>query len=94
MCGRYYVDKKTWDELEKEFPEIYGIRNEAGGMALPAPDFSLPVGDMVPSMPAISLTTCETGKRENSGKKADSAPVPAVLSWGFPGFDEIGRAHV
>ncbi len=64
MCGRYYVDERTWDAVQRDILEP-GTRFER-----PAP------GDVAPSMRAFSVTA-----------GADGMPRPALLSWGFPGYD-------
>ncbi len=64
MCGRYYIDEKTLSEVWEDFPEL------DSSLVVP------PSGDIVPSMPALSITA-----------GADSGLTPAILFWGFPGFD-------
>ena len=83
MCGRYYLDDDTWDAVREDFPEIdpeymrlLMTRSAAGrsgsGHAVAGRQT---VQDVMPSMPAVSLTV---GERKLS---------PALLTWGFPGYD-------
>ena len=93
MCGRYYLDDDTWDAVREDFPEIdpeymriLMTRSAAGqsgsGRAAAGRSGSghavagrQTVQDVMPSMPAVSLTA---GERKLS---------PALLTWGFPGYD-------
>ena len=93
MCGRYYLDDDTWDAVREDFPEIdpeymriLMTRSAAGqsgsGRAATGRSGSghavagrQTVQDVMPSMPAVSLTA---GERKLS---------PALLTWGFPGYD-------
>ena len=93
MCGRYYLDDDTWDAVREDFPEIdpeymriLMTRSAAGqsgsGRAVTGRSGSghavagrQTVQDVMPSMPAVSLTA---GERKLS---------PALLTWGFPGYD-------
>ncbi|MBQ6545037.1 MAG: SOS response-associated peptidase family protein [Lachnospiraceae bacterium] len=96
MCGRYYLDDDTWDAVREDFPEIdpeymriLTARSAAGqsgsGHAVAGRQT---VQDVMPSMPAVSLTAGAAFSAPADPAAAGERKLsPAVLTWGFPGYD-------
>ncbi len=53
MCGRYYVNEKTWKSVEEYFPQMQVLER--------------PVGDMTPAMRAMALASGGNGGTEARG---------------------------
>ena len=73
MCGRYYVNKYTWGQVEEDFPDIAGKLQDSELSRLMDRGTAR---DIMPAMPALSLAA-----------GGGAAVTPAALTWGFPGFD-------
>ncbi len=78
MCGRYYVNEEAWKKVREDFWEL---RDAAGFFE------KSPRGDITPAMPAVSLAGGSPGSGAADASGSGTSPVPAVLTWGFPGFD-------
>ena len=81
MCGRYFIDERTWSEVLEDFPQLKSLYMDSAVSADPHPSGNphvsvnpRPSGDVFPSMQARALT-------------AGRSLAVSSLSWGFPGFD-------